>query len=42
MSQYQINRRMLPKPKNLEFMKRMAEVLSADFGELSYLYRRDQ
>ena len=22
---------MLPKPKNLEFMKRMAEILSADF-----------
>ena len=31
MPQYQINRRLLPKPQNLEFMKRMAEVLSADF-----------
>ena len=31
MPQYQINRRILPKPQNLEFMKRMAEVLSADF-----------
>ena len=31
MPQYQINRRMLPKPQNLEYMKRMAEVLSADF-----------
>ena len=31
MPQYQINRRMLPKPQNLEYMKRMAGVLSADF-----------
>lgn len=31
MPQYQMNRRMLPKPQNLEYMKRMAGVLSADF-----------
>lgn len=31
MPQYQINRRMLPKPQKLEYMKRMAEVLSVDF-----------
>lgn len=31
MPQYQMNRRILPKPQNLEYMKRMAEVLSADF-----------
>lgn len=31
MPQYQVNRRMLPKPQNLEYMKHMAEVLSADF-----------
>lgn len=29
--QYQNNRRFLPKPQNFEHMKRMAEVLSADF-----------
>lgn len=29
--QYHVNRRMLPKPKNLEYMKKMAETLSADF-----------
>lgn len=28
---YHINRRMLPKPKNLAYMKTMAETLSADF-----------
>lgn len=28
---YQANRRMLTKPKNFEYMKHMAEVLSADF-----------
>lgn len=31
MPQYQVSRRMLPKPQNLEYMKHMAEVLSADF-----------
>ena len=31
MPQYQMNRRMLPKPQNLEYMKRVAGMLSADF-----------